>query len=396
MNILITTFSFPSLELGHYDGKFVLAEAKAYAENGAEVKVLTPHYPGANKKEFIGPNIEVVRFSYFLPYNRQRLKQPGKPIYGSKSPLALFQIPILLVLFTFHILRLARWADIIHAQWTATALLALPAKYIFKTPVVMTARGSDLRLLPHKINRFIHRHVDGVIDCFGPQPWNIKNKKQFPANYIKLPLLVDSESSLSPPKEIGQLLNKYPNIMIVIYIGRIDHYKIKENNLPLLDLVHAAKILLRKKVDFHIIYIGGGDQDLIKKINNLVIDNNLSSAISILGPKLKVNDYIKYSHIGIGGIALNAVSQEFIINEKPQLLINNKDNKEMPWKHRQNTIFVNKNDITNLYEKLYWASQNRKKISAIGKQAKKDFENLVVENKKGGKHYLNSFNNLLC
>lgn len=68
----------------------------------------------------------------------------------------------------------------------------------------------------------------------------------------------------------------------------------------------------------------------------------------------------------------------------------------MPWKHRQNTIFVNKNDITNLYEKLYWASQNRKKISAIGKQAKKDFENLVVENKKGGKHYLNSFNNLLC
>ena len=36
---------------GVYDGKFVLAEALSYADNGANVRVITPHYAGAKKKK---------------------------------------------------------------------------------------------------------------------------------------------------------------------------------------------------------------------------------------------------------------------------------------------------------------------------------------------------------
>jgi hypothetical protein len=59
MNILITTFSFPSLKHNIHDGRFVFSEAMGYAENGAKVKVITPHYPGEDKREQINGNITV-------------------------------------------------------------------------------------------------------------------------------------------------------------------------------------------------------------------------------------------------------------------------------------------------------------------------------------------------
>lgn len=380
---------------GTYDGKFVLAEAIAYAENGAKVKVLTPYYPGAKKHEIMVHGIEVIRFSYFWPRSLQRLKQPGKPIYDNKSILTLLQIPFLFLLFILRIFRERKWADVIHAQWTVTALLALPAKWVFNIKVVATARGSDIRLLPNFLNRFILKKVDAVVDCFGPQPWNEKNKKKFPANYIKLPLIVNIEPSPSPPMDMGEVLDKKPYTLIILYVGRMDYLKIKTNNLPLIDLIFASKLLLEKDIDFHIFYIGGGDKVLIKKLHSLLKENHVSSVISLLGAKLNVYDYMKFCHIGIGGIALNAVSQEFIINKIPQILINNNDNKYMPWNNLQNCIFIKKNDIIDLSKKLYWAGKNRAEIVDIGKQSQKDFENYVVNSKIGGEIYLNSFKKLL-
>ena len=132
------TFSFPSFKDNIFDGKFVFSEANAYAENGANVKVVTPHYKGAERKESIHGQITVVRFLYFLPKSLQVLKQPGIPIYGRKSVLSLLQIPFLCFFFMANILRYASWADIIHAQWTLTALFSLPAKWIFGKKIVLT------------------------------------------------------------------------------------------------------------------------------------------------------------------------------------------------------------------------------------------------------------------
>ena len=157
MNILIASFSFPSPRQNIHDGRFVFSEAMAYAQNGACVRVITPHFPGVDRSEEVTENIRVFRFQYFVPQSLQVLKKPGVPIYNQKSLLAVFQIPILCFCFALDILKHARWADIIHAQWTITALLALPAKWISGKKIILTARGSDIRLLPKSINRFIHR-----------------------------------------------------------------------------------------------------------------------------------------------------------------------------------------------------------------------------------------------
>ena len=67
MNILIPTTSFPDKTNHDIGGKFVLNEAMAYAVNGMQVKILTPHQPGALKKERIRERLNVIRFRYFFP-----------------------------------------------------------------------------------------------------------------------------------------------------------------------------------------------------------------------------------------------------------------------------------------------------------------------------------------
>ena len=132
MNILIATTSFPDKNNDDIAGKFVMNEARAYALNGMNVTVLTPHQPGALRREMIQPQLQVIRFRYFLPEKRQCLKTPNKPIYGQRSLLAVIQLPVFLAIFFLQLIRYGRKADVIHCQWTATALLALPCKWLFK------------------------------------------------------------------------------------------------------------------------------------------------------------------------------------------------------------------------------------------------------------------------
>ena len=63
MNILIVTPGFPSIINNSISSKFVLYEAKAYAKNGANVTVVTPHYPGVPSYEEFEYGIKVYRFT---------------------------------------------------------------------------------------------------------------------------------------------------------------------------------------------------------------------------------------------------------------------------------------------------------------------------------------------
>ena len=76
MRILIVTTSFPSRRPGEFLGKFVLNEARAYAENGAEVSVLTPHYPGVPVRDQFQAHLVVHRYLRVVG-NRKVVWQPG-------------------------------------------------------------------------------------------------------------------------------------------------------------------------------------------------------------------------------------------------------------------------------------------------------------------------------
>jgi len=393
MNLLIATTSFPDKNNDDIAGRFVLSEAMAYALNGINVTVLTPHQPGALPREVIRPQVEVVRFRYFLPARIQCLKTPNKPMYGQRSLLTAVQLPFFLVIFFLQLIKYGLKADIIHCQWTATALLALPCKWLFKKKIVMTVRGSDIRLLPRFLNLFIHAQVDAVIDCYGDSINNNRNKRNFPAHYIKLPLIVELPVSTLPemPGDMRAPIAVEPEIFKVVYLGRFDRVKI-EAGLPILELIDAADIISREHdYRFHIFYIGGGDAAIMADMQQRVDALDLNHCITFLGPKNKVNDYLTFCDLGVGGIAFNAVSQEFACLKKPQLMFAGNHNLETPWKDKVNNLFFRARDVRGLADAMVYAMEDRKRLAKVGTEAHRMMRGYVKDLQDGGADYREAF-----
>ena len=128
---------------------------------------------------------------------------------------------------------------------------------------------------------------------------------------------------------------------------------------------------------------------------HLVNQYDLHNNITFLGVKINVPDYIQFCHIGIGGIAFNAVCQEFTINSKPQLLIDSSDNAGMPWKDGKNAIFIQPDKVYDLAEKLHWAAEHLDNIKIIGNNAKQDMEPYIKSSKTGGAVYIKAFQELI-
>ena len=59
---------------------------------------------------------------------------------------------------------------------------------------------------------------------------------------------------------------------------------------------------------------------------------------------------------GVGGVAFNAVSQEFTISGKPRILVEFEYDQSTPWQHGVNAIFVKPDDPEDLGEKFIWAA----------------------------------------
>ncbi len=395
MKILICTFSFPYIDGNVFDSRFVYGEAVGYANNEADVTVLTPHFPGSPELELIGEKIRVIRFPYFLPRSAQKARSPGKPLYNPGSILALLQLPILCLVFMIRIILQAGKVDIIHAQWTLTALLALPAKWITGKPLVVTARGSDIRLLPAWLNRFIFRHVDAALDCFGPTIWNTRTKASFPSNYISLPHLVLDDSAAGMPADMSAVIKEKPGAFIILYIGRFHPIKVTESKLPLFDLIPAVASLKNNNRNFHLFYIGDGEPDVMNKLEGMIKTYNLEGSITLLGPKTDVMNYIKHCNLGIGGVAFNGVSQELTILKKPQLLFKTEDNLQSPWKDEQNALFCTPDDLEQLSSKLEWAIDHPLDLKYLGNKAASDMKPFFVESREGGRYYIDKFSKLI-
>ena len=257
----------------------------------------------------------------------------------------------------------------------------------------MTIRGSDIRLLPEFINTFIHAQVDAVIDCYGDSIRNNENKRRFPARYIKLPLIVDYPVSASRemPRDMQAPIKTVSDVFKIVYLGRFDPVKI-DNGLPILELIDAADIINQEHdYRFHIYYIGGGDTTILGDMQQRVDALDLNHCISFLGPKNNVNDYLTFCDLGVGGIAFNAVSQEFACLKKGQLMFTGNHNLETPWKDKVNTLFFTPGDVSGLADVLIYAMEDRKRLEKIGKEAHRMMRRYVKDLQDGGADYGQAF-----
>lgn len=385
MKILVLTTSFPTrikdFQLG---GSFILTECLAYEQAGAEVTVITPGVYGVPQSEVFGRNIRVIRFAYFFPESRQIIKKPGVALYNKMGLLFYIQFPFFLLFYMSTALKNGRNMDIVHCNWTLSALVALPLKWIYKVPIVLTMRGSDIRSIPKFINSYIVKNIDKVIDCFGPYPENVEIKKMFDGNYLTLPVIVKSISEESCDTFVRS--GKF----VITYIGRFDETKLRLG-FGFFDLMEALS-LIEERSNIECIYVGDGSlmEGLLARAQKL----GLEDCVRFVGYQESVYKYIDYSDVIVGGAALNGVSEECTLKGKPQLLPDIKKWQENLWSDKNNCLIYKTGDPASMAEAIKYAMANPEKMNELKENIYEVSRKYLITGKAAGELYTKEFEKL--
>lgn len=169
MRVLVITSAFPARE-GDPRGTFIDQLVRAIAEQGVEVIVLAPGAPGAASAE-VRHGVQVRRAAYWIgPWQTLASGVSGIVPNLRRRPWLIAQLPFLIVALTWHAVRLARGATLIHAHWVYPAGLAgLAAARARGIPLVVTGHGGDLNLARRsRVLRVLVRWVGRSADlCIG-------------------------------------------------------------------------------------------------------------------------------------------------------------------------------------------------------------------------------------
>jgi glycosyltransferase involved in cell wall biosynthesis len=153
MKVCMITTSFPRSDRD-YSGLFIYRLCRALAASGVEVDVVAPSASEAAVREVMGGS-RIHRFSYFSPRRWQRLAYGpgGIPANVARNPWVLFQTPFFLIAYLSKAYRVAKGADLIHAHWIYSGVVAWVIRLLCGTPFVLTLRGTDAAL--SRKNRFV-------------------------------------------------------------------------------------------------------------------------------------------------------------------------------------------------------------------------------------------------
>lgn len=142
LRVLVLTTSYP-LRPASSSGVFVRRLVEALAGH-AQLRVLCPADASAEPVDG-GTRVALQAFRY-APRRWQRLAQePGGVLPAIRArPALLLLLPFFLLAFSWALVRAARRADVIHANWAITGALAALLRPLHRRPVVLTLRGDDV------------------------------------------------------------------------------------------------------------------------------------------------------------------------------------------------------------------------------------------------------------
>lgn len=168
MKILCLTTSFPRFP-GDLSGVFVFHSMHTLAkQEKLKITVIAPGGAQLAGHE-TWDDLDIFRFTYFWPPSQQKLAYQFTGLLKTikNSFVAKINLPFFLLCFFFRGFLHARKADVIHAQWIPTGLIGLALARIFRKPLVITARGADMRMakgkgLGYRLNHWICSQADAV------------------------------------------------------------------------------------------------------------------------------------------------------------------------------------------------------------------------------------------
>jgi glycosyltransferase involved in cell wall biosynthesis len=144
MKVCLVTTSFPRRSRDSSQN-LVLETARALRDQGAQVRVIAIHAPGAPVRETF-EGIEVIRPRYMWPDKLELLQTEGGglPVVWRKRKLARPQFALALLAQGLAVARYARECDVIHAHWTLSAFAVWITRLYHCRPYVVTVHGSDI------------------------------------------------------------------------------------------------------------------------------------------------------------------------------------------------------------------------------------------------------------
>gem|GEM_PF-2800165 len=237
-----------------------------------------------------------VHFSYLSPSCTPLTGGAGIFSNLQTSWLARLFFPFYVLVFFLQILFTAKRYDIIHANWSLTAFLALLAKPIHRKKILLTERSSQLIQLTNPFLkffiRFTYRHVDVLVALSNTARKQLSENYRIPLSSI---LVVPNGVTLPSPCS-QQALRRRLHLSqktLLLAVGRLTRDKDYATLLlALYNLPHSVS-------SYHLLLIGDGEAK--SSLEDLARHYGLSSHITFLGKisHEQVYDYMAASDIFI-------------------------------------------------------------------------------------------------
>ena len=252
-------------------------------------------------------------------------------------------------------------------------------------------------LIYYPVEKLLSRFTD-VLITINEEDYELANKKRFKAHKIELVHGVGIDLKKFRP-QVDQikveLRNEYsynPDDFILIYVGELSYRKHQDV------LIKAIDKIVNQIPKLKLLLVGDGD--LFDTYQELIIRNNLSKNVELLGyrkdvPKLMLLSDVVVSSSRQEGLPVNVM--EAMATSLPLIVSNCRGNKDLV-KHMGNGLLVTKDDEGEYAKsilKLYNDSKLKERLSANSLQMISDFslEIIIDDMSIIYKSVLNAINN---
>ncbi len=274
LKVCMLTTGFPRFQ-GDLFGTFVLELARELTAKGEAVEVLAPHESGLPCAEYFG-QVGILRFGYFWPTSKQSVAYGGGiPSNIRSSWAARLQVPFFLLAFCLLALRRVRHSNIVHCHWTISGLVAYVATRVWRRPLVLSVRGSDIHLVERGMMAKLHRKIYAWTDIVVAVSEDIAAKLEtvgVPRDKVRVvPNGVNSRFRPGDRTAARRRLGLPVDGFIVLFVGLL---------IPIKGLDILVEALAEVETELLCVLVGDGPlaPDLERQAVNLAVGDRLSFA----------------------------------------------------------------------------------------------------------------------
>lgn len=203
-----------------------------------------------------------------------------------RNPLLVLQAPLLLRGLARGVAAYAPAFDVVHAQWLPSAFAAVRACHRNRIPLILTVRGTDFRLLPRTLSRWLFSKVDtSIVPSVQLQDELGKLPNCAP---ILIPNPVD-EDKFRHGRESQRVREEFRSQgkNVVTLVARLCRFK------DPLTLVEAIPLVIERQPNTVFLFVGDGplEHPIRKRCQRL----GISSYVRVLGRRSDVHDVLSIS-----------------------------------------------------------------------------------------------------